>query len=466
MRVIFCLFSVALLVATVLGYDIPTWLTILSGLPLLGACTNPFDVLRSRVEDLGPTLYVRASWKDPWMNIIPRDKYPVGAGFVRSAFTIGRSEPTTDEETWQEIQEFDTEANTQGPCQVTYNQTYVGYKENQYKPEMFGLVGPLECQDTFTMYWDSDDFWEKYFQALEKRNMKSIVNRLANIYMNYVPKAVTRADGTFEYVDGDIATQPPGSTVDLSDVVAASGLPQCELDQEGHLDPTAAILQEEGADDPNTNGWIVQGPNGPVFPLLIGQEASHRILKNNAELRDDIRFAWEAFGEANPLLKRIGASMIIKNFRHVITRFPPRWRDVGGVLVRVPTWLMSTNAADASKGRVAIINPDWRDPSIARVEGAIVLNPWVYTEEILMPVNSMPGMNLRPQNYLGDWTFITGNDAVLGFDDCTGIKDPTHKYGRHFAEYRHAAKPIFPQYGRLILFTRCANLATCTSCET
>lgn len=410
-----------------------------------------------KVEDLGPTLYTRASWKDPWLNLTPRESYPVGAGLVRSAFTIGRSEPATDEETWVAI--ATTSGNSfVGSCGVTYNQTYVGYLETTYKPEGFGLVGPLVCQDDLTLHWNSLDFWEKYFQSLEKRNVKSITNRLANIYMNYVPKAA--ASATFTYVDGDITTQPPASAVDVSGI----GIPTCGLIQD-YLDTTAIILMELGADEPNTNGWITQGAEGPVFPLLIGVEASNKLLLNNAELRDDYRYAYEGFGDANPVIARMGASRIIKNFRHMITRFPPRWELVNGALSRVPTWIMSTASANASKGQVAIVNPDYNNPSIAAWEGAIVMNPWVFTEEVLQPVNSAPGMKWKPQDYFGEWQFVTGNDALLGFGGCTGVSDPVHKLGRHFAEYRHAAKPIFPEYGRMIIFQRCPATYDCNSCS-
>ncbi len=420
------------------------------------ACATPFDVLRARQEDLGPHLYVRASWKDPWLNFIMRDEYPQGAGYVRSSFTIGRSEPSTDEETWQEIKPISQEAS--GACALNYNQTFVGFKETTYKPEMFGLVGPLVCQDDLVMYWNSADFWEKYFQALEKRNVKSIINRLSNIYMNYVPKAAAADD--FHYVDGNIDTQPPGASVDLTDI----DVPQCGLIQD-YLDETSLILSEEGADEPDTNGWITQGPAGPVWPLLIGEKASNQLLLNNAELRNDYNFSYMGKENANPVIQRLGASRIIKNFRHIITRFPPRWELAGGALVRVPTWEMSTDAADVTKGRVAKINPRWQNPEIAAWEGAIVMNPWVFREELLRPMQSAPGMKWQAQNYMGDWAFVTGNDALLGFDDCTGVKDPRHKFGRHFAEYRHAAKPIFPEYGRLIVFRRCPADFDCVSCS-
>lgn len=426
------------------------------------ACATPFDALRMRVEDLGPTLYTRASWKDAWMNLVPRGEYPAGAGLVRSSFTIGRSEPSTDEETWSPIQT--TSGGTfVGSCSTTYNQTYVGYKETTYKPEGFGLVGPLICQDDLTLHWQSQEFWEKYFMALEKRNMKSIINRIQNIYMNYATKVYANTDGSVTTTAGNINTQPPGSSVDMSGL---PGIPGCGLSQD-LLDQVSLALSEDGADVPNSNGWITQGPAGPEWPMLIGEQASNQLLLNNAELREDYRQAFNGWGDANPVIQRMGASRVIKNFRHIITRFPPRWGITDGTnaLYRVPTWLMSTNSNDVTKGQAAIVNPDWQNPNVAVIEGANVLSPWVFTEEILRPVNSAPGMKWTAQNYFGEWRFVTGNDALLGFNGCTGVTDPTHKLGRHFAEYRHAAKPIFPDYGRLVLFRRCPSVVSCVTCS-
>lgn len=412
-----------------------------------------------KAEDLGPQIHLRASWKDPWLNLVPRDTYPVGAGLVRSSFTVGRSEPSSDEESWSAL--VTTSGSTfVGSCGVTYNQTFVGYKENTYAPEVFGLMGPPVCQDDLTLHWMSTDFWNKYFQALEKRNTKSIVNRLANIYMNYSTKVVANKGGTVTETAGNTATQPPGAAVDMTGISA----PGCGLSQE-LLDNESIVLSEIGADVPDSNGWITQGESGPEFPILIGQYASNQILLNNADLRSDYRSAFQGWGDAAPVIQRMGASRVIKNFRHIITRFPPRWGWDGSKLYRIPTWLMSNSATDASKGTVAKVNPDWQNANIAGYEGAIVINPSVYTEEVLQPVNTAPGMKWTPQNYFGEWSFVTGNDAFLGISGCTGISDPKHKQGRHFAEYRHAAKPIFPEYGRLILFKRCPNVVDCVTCS-
>jgi hypothetical protein len=378
-----------------------------------------------------------------------------------------------DDEGWQTIQSLVNNPSA-GACGVTYNQTFVGMHEDTYSPEMFGLMGPLVCQDDLTMYWNSSEFWEKYFQALEKRNKKSIINRLGNIYRQYVPKA--SANSAFAFIAGNIGTQPAPQSVNMTGLNGGN-IPMSELTQE-MLDATAVELMEEGADEPNSNGWITQGADGPQFPLLIGSFISHRLLLNNSELRSDFNQSFQGWGEANPVIRRLGASRIIKNFRHVITRFPARWTtntmtngrvnagtaNAYNPLLRVPTFLSATAGA-GEKGQIVNVNPDWRDPALATYESVEVLNPWVFTEEVLQPVNTAPGMKWQSQNYFGEWNFVIGNDALLGISNCTGVQDPMKKYGRHFAEYRHAAKPIFPIYGRMILFARCSQSFDTVTCS-
>lgn len=454
-------------------------------------------------------------WRDIWLNLIPRDQYPQGAGYVRSSFQIARSAPGNEEEPWQTIQPLAD--NASGACALTYNQTFVGEHEDQYSPEMFGLMGPLVCQDDFTMYWRSPEFWEMYFKRLEQTNKKSIINRLGNIYRQYSYKAA--ASASFAFVVGKYqSTQPPPAHVDMSDyTTGALGLPTSELTQE-MLDATATELMEEGADEGDTDAWISQGVNGPEWPLYVGTQMSARLFLNNSELRSDIDQGFMGFGNMNPVLRRLGSALVLKNFRHVINRFPARWiyvpygteinytstglmsgtgtvvtydNTVGAeatnpantpvpvlntpILLRIPSFVNSTNSFDVTKGTAAVVNGVWRDPNVtvasgddtlvASFESVEVLNPLVMTEEVLMPVNSMPGMDLHAQNYFGEWTFVTGNDALLGIGNCTGITDPMHKQGRHFAEYRHALKPVFPIFGRMILFKRCANAFDTVTCS-
>ena len=429
----------------------------------LCACPNPFDALRLKVEDLGPRLYKRATWLDPWLNLVPKEEWPVGAGLVRSSFEVGRSEPTTEEENWSPITVY-SGSTFIGSCAKSYTDTNVGYEERQYNPEAFWLRGPLVCQSDLTLHWNSVDFWNLYFMRLEQRNTRSIVNRIQNVYCSYATKVTGNSNGSVNVTAGNTTTQPPGQYIDLTNVTT----PQCGLDQT-LLDSQVHPLVLAGATAEDSGGWITGLGSGPVFSLLIGIDASNQLALNNPELREDLRYSYEGYGDTAEVLLRLGASRVIKNFRHVITATPPRWKitDGSGTLVRVSPWIMQNGNTNTGygKGLVAVPNPDYLNPNIATVEGATILTKWCTTEEVLRPVNAAPGMKWNPQDYYGEWRFVTGNDAFLGMDGCTGVADPFHEYGRHFAQYKHAFKPVFPDYARMFLFLRCPQNVTCQTCS-
>jgi hypothetical protein len=487
----------------------------LLALPFIAACTTPdaFDVLRSKVEDLGPELYQRATWRDIWSALIPRGEWPKGRGYVASNFKIGRSEPATDEESWETIQPLS--ANSQGANITTWNQVYVGEKEDTYAPEKIGLMGPLLNQDDLTMYWNSDKFWNEFFSSMEKRNLRTISNRLGNVYRQYVPKA--SCNSSFSFVAGTLTTQPAPQCVDLAALITA-GLPDSELTQE-MLDQTAEELMQEGAQDGDTNGWITMGEDGPEFPLYVGSWMSKRISLNNSELRNDYNQSFMGREDVNPVIKRVGAKKVVGNFRHVINLFPARWAVVANsgainyvstgkdsttsvvqtatvsisgavatvtiklvsdgstvttftttaasskAFIRIPTYAISTSSTDVTKGRAPVINGCWRDPAVAQFESAEVLSPLVMTEEILMPVNGVKNAQFSALNYYGEWDFVRGNDALLGINTCTGVADPLKKQGRHFGEFRHGLSPILPVFGRMLLFRRCSSSFDTVTCS-
>jgi len=91
-----------------------------------------------------------------------------------------------------------------------------------------------------------------------------------------------------------------------------------------------------------------------------------------------------------------------------------------------------------------------------------VLTPWVFHSEIVKPVNAMAGLTFAPKNYMGEWMFVTGGQNISE----TYCFDPLEKQGAHFAEYKHAPKPIFPSFGRFIVFKRCQGAGyNCTACS-
>jgi hypothetical protein len=407
-------------------------------------CQDVFDAFKLATESLDEEIYLRASYRGIWINLIQRGEYKKGTGLEQTTFTLGRSEPTSDEEAWPLI----SLGSGQQACAVTWNDVNYGFEESQYHPEQLGLRGPIICKDDLIFHHRAERFLEGYLRALTKRSMRSLENRLSNIFCHFSPKVP--ATSSYTTIDG--STGDPPQVPDLSGVSE----PTSELTQE-MLEQTAAELNEAGSSDINTDGWINLGEDGPIYPLYIGQEMSHQILFNNADRRQDYRDADTGAGMGAMLLKRVGASKVIGNFRHVINLFPPRYHYVGGVgLTRIPTWVMVAG----TKGYVARINPQWQ---VADFERADVLTPWVFHSEIIRPVNAAAGLSWNPTTYTGEWQFVTGPDIDTN-GDCY---DPLKKRGRHFAEYKHAPRPIFPEFGRSIFFKRCRprtyTEVTCTS---
>ena len=149
----------------------------------------------------------------------------------------------------------------------------------------------------------------------------------------------------------------------------------------------------------------------------------------------------------------MGATRQIKNFRHIPNLRPPRYTyaEVGNKYTRVPTYVMNA----ATKGKKAVLNPDYIS---ADYEAAVVLNPSVFTSEIVPPVNSAGGVSWNPTSYMGEWKWVTGGSKIQSpANDC---EDPLDKLGRHFAEFKHAARPEFPNHGMSLIFKRACKDAS------
>lgn len=413
----------------------------------LAAACSPFDALTIATEHLGTDLHYRASFNNNiWREMIPRSEFTPGVGLTSTTFIAERSEPTADEEAWFPIGSVAAaQGNLQNSpvessCGVRWTDTYYGHNAIVYAPEGIGLRSPVVCEDELIYTHMADRFMETYMTALTIRSSHTLENRLMNIYMHLSPK--NSANGSYSKIAGGAldADHTPPTVVSL----AGLPLPDSQITQE-MLDTTAIEMIQAGAANPNSQGWITIGDDGPIFPLLVGINASQQIQLNNLEFRKDYRYA-----EPMALLKRMGATRVIKNFRHVPNLFPPRWHLEGGSLVRTNTWLKSP----ATHGFGAIVNPDWDNPRISAWEGAVVLNPWVFHEEIVRPHGSSAGMTWDPRSYYGEWKWITGGREITDDGTCY---DPTKKLGRHFGEFKHAAEVIFPEYGRVIVYKRCPN---------
>jgi hypothetical protein len=395
------------------------------------AC-DPFDAMKVATESFDEDLLRRASPTSLWLNAIPRGKYPQGVGINQTTFIIANSEPTSDNEEWTDIT-LNTDTNQIEPgCDITYEQVEVGFIEQNYGPRQFGLKGPVICKDNLTFQHNAVQFLLAYEQEMAKRSKRSWEFEMRRTYMDFSQKII----------DGNLVDE--GS----SPVHSLTTVPTSELTQD-ILDVVAGMLIDSDANQPDETGYVTLSEEGPLFTLYIGVDASQKILRNDPERRIDARYAIPS-----ELFKRLGATRVIGNFRHAITTIPPRFNIVDGHITSVPTFVMVTT----TQGKRAKRNPDWVD---AEIEAAIVVLTSVFEAEVVVPISAAGNfVNFDPTSYFGEWSFVTGAFR-LGLD-CT---DPLEKFGQHYAEFKYAPKPMFPEHGKVILFKRCPLDITLSYCD-
>ena len=411
---------------------------------------SAFDAMAYATESLGTDIQRKATHSSIWQNLVPRASYKNGTGFVQTTFTVENSLPTDDTESWNAMTSSSLStgaADNVGTCSTSWNDVNLGYSSVTYSPQNYNLRGPIVCSTDLIFEHNVSAFLTAYVQELTKRAKYTLDNKLANEYCTFAKKAMLAGSDT----TAAVTMYAGGPAIEAhndagGNEFAASDPSAVDLEQ-SHLDIIAQELIEEGATEGDSNGWITLDEGGPVFPLLIGMEASHKIVKNSgSDYRNDLRY-----GEPNELLKRLGASRVLGNFRHVPTIMPMRfnWDDSADGFVRVNQYA----EADATKGKKYSVNSAWKT---ATHEAAGVLNPAVFTAEAVRPVTAAGGLSWDPQNYNGEWKWVTGlnNISDAGVDVSTNGSDPFQKLGRHFCEYKFAMKPVRPDDRVVIIFTR------------
>lgn len=524
-----------------------------------------FDSFRVATESLSSDVYRNATWSSVWLNLIERGEYPVGSGTVRSAFTVANQQPAYDEEAWTNIST--SSGSLVNSCNTTYAQTGAGFDEKTYVPESFSLQGPILCKDDLSLEFNAMTFIPPYVEEITKRAKKAWENRYASIYEQIAPKYLVT--GTRSYTttttQGTISTnngcKVTSGTPAVNGVTALTGMtpgvtlsgiattgPAGDINQY-ILDNIALELMYNGSTNPDSNGFITLGSDGPIFSLYISPDASNRLIQEdtNTGFRTDLRYNDKQ--DTPELMKRIGATRVVKNWRHVPDLFPARYGYgmtltsvvltsgsatatiatgtssnnfgfiVGGgqswvadtvtgtytavyqgmpisvtggtgtlaantfvlsvdtvsttgansltlsaaatgsgtatVLVgtagkfhRAPTWLVvdKSMGSGPTKGWKAVLNPAWKT---APFEAARILSPRVVKSEIIRPINAAGDLNWNPMSNLGEFSWVTGAEKFS-----SGQVDPTGKYGAHFAEFKHAPRPMFPLHGGSIIYKR------------
>lgn len=189
----------------------------------------------------------------------------------------------------------------------------------------------------------------------------------------------------------------------------------------------------------------------PVFPLLIGREAFAHLLRENEELRQDIRWAWIGARDESPLLpngmprkrRSFGGYIIYEN------PYPRRFNGLSVTANRVTHWAEST----ADKGYKQTLSNSWK---YADNEETIIFHPSVYQQLAVNTIGTpSPGWNFDPRSWMGEFSLRN----ILN-KDCNPDGDKVF-WRSLFAD---AAAPVAPEVGYVYLHKNCGFNKASTDC--
>lgn len=368
-----------------------------------------------------------------WWNAIEHGTFVKNQGVTRTTFNMKPSEPQNDPDAWTAITLDGATGQPTPSCAGDWEDINVGYYRRTYGPKRRDFRGPVLCKRDFTFQHDIEDFLNGYVDEMGRYMTRIWEFTLRDDYMNFGDVFV---DYEKFYGPNAIATAP---------------IPTSDLVQD-MLDDVASDMQDVGAGIPDSMGYVMEGDTGPIFTLYIDKRASARILKNNADIRSDARYASMGKGTDSDLslFKAVGDSRLIGNFRHRVTDIAPRFNDVGGVLVEVQPFKTVSQVTSNGEQLTGAYKA-------ARYEAAIAVVRTAMKAEIVSPTNwKFPSL----ANYMGDLEFIIGGEKICEPE----VYDPRGELGRHFANIEYAPRPQRPFYAKTILYKRCPTDQTTSVC--
>ena len=411
------------------------------------ACEGFFDSMKTASESLGKEVHRKATFNSVWLNALPKGTYPLGTGLTQTGFKIENSLPVDDELAWEKIVNTGSvsgEVNMDtgdGLCGRSWNDVDWGFSQYDFSPERISVRGPQLCKENLKYRFNIDSFLNAYVDEISKHSKRILENKIQNEYMKH-SRQVTLSGATSS------AAALNDSSVGTGEFSAATLADSVGLLQ-AHLDQLAIKLIESGATEGESNGFVELGPNGPIFPLIIGMETSNALIAADDNLRQDYRHG----AQNNELLKRIGADRVVGNFRHIVITNPVRMarHASDGTYDRVSERVALSGGEAPTGGNGTKINPLYtaKTGSGAGIyEAAIALVPSVM-KQLVVPASVPSSLGFDAENYSGDWKFVTG-----GYKSADGCEDPLEERGRHYGLYEMAFEPVFGEHGATVLFKR------------
>lgn len=395
------------------------------------ACDTIDDILTRESGRFYGEIYNRVFPRSPWVGMVKRTAFPDAHGIVLSNLTYERSAPTDAEPTWETLSVPDgTEG---GSCLPSATKIAIGSTVRTWQLKRRVLEGPDFCVTDLRYDFQLRDQLEQITNILSEYTLIEWEMRYRHDYLTLV--------GNKQIVNGGLPTATNASGSGFAPALTGANCPTSILTQ-GVLNRARQKLIRDGA----SMSAMGRENGAPVLTLVCSAETSEKLIFDNADIRQDLRW-----GNPSELLKSYGVERSYRGFYHVIDNYPMRFTCSNGTFTEVAPF--TTQAT--TKGDRAIVNPLWE---AAPYEVSFIYDNTVFESQIPRPITDPhPDFKFDPVTYLGDWKWKNIPDRVCNPDGTIGF---------HRGHMGEAPKPVHPERGWAFMHLRCdptVNLVTACS---
>jgi hypothetical protein len=453
---------------------------------------NIQQLLVKEAGRIGPEIYRRTIDTSAWLKLTKQEQFPEEMGDVISSVTFERFYPSRalatagDTAVGYAVNDIRQDAGqgwrTLGSNQVT--QDYQGFNPyTQVTSTLASFGDPVDSASSsgnalpvaltgvtfgqklrqYSLEWasvDSPDIALEDLRFAVKRreqlsNIMDVLTESTSLvwqdrYRNLYTRSVVIEGNNLVYPGVGAIANPTSGTTTVGDAKAvynavvngsvsavgggtltSTALPQSQLTQ-GILKRLYMKLIRDGA---GTNAMGREN-GAPVFMLICGAETSENLIRLNADIRQDYRYA-----KPNELLTPLGIERSYGGFYHSIDPYPPRFAVAGtspAYLFRVYPFRKETT----TKGTAYNINPAYET---AAYEISYIFHQDVFRSVVPSPISTNNKMAFNPQNYRGEFKWVNILDRT---------NNPDGNVGYFRGVVASGARPVFPQYGYVVMHTR------------
>lgn len=383
--------------------------------------------LQQEAGRIGEMISAKLIATDPWNRLVKQDTFPAGMGeSIQTLIQERTTVPNASSTAWEDVGTNDGTGNT---CNPTPQVVEFARTLKSYNLQQSAIRSPGFCVNDLRTAWKAEEQLAGEVKVLKENSQWFWSNRYRDEFSRLAGnKVVTDVNDTLA-MSTSTSNQP-----------FPAAAPAYALDQ-GILDQFYLDLSRDAAEG---NYAIVDGE--PQYALICSPETSNYLKKQNADIRQDLRFS----SQVDELIKPFGAAFSYSGFVHLVDRQAPRYNFVGGEFVRVPFF----TTAPANTGNKAVVNPAYRS---APYEVSFIYNPHVYTSRVAQVITS-PGSGLKfdPVNYRGEFMWINNKDNA---NNILGVN------GYFYALFMQGSQPKRTEWGYAIMHLRCSPATQYQSCS-